>query len=98
VVPEAQIQENYLVPHDLRTLEAEASHQTLLIKREGVDAAVYRVCSEAPGHTLVHDDNAWPSANLPAARVVYPVHSALDSHLTTKTGQIPTRISHPALG
>ena len=58
MVVEAQIQENYLVPHNLRTLEAKAGHQTLLIEHKGVDAAMYRVCGEAPGHPYIHDDNA----------------------------------------
>ena len=35
------------------------------------------VGAEAPGHTLVHNDDARASANLPAARVVYPVHCVL---------------------
>jgi hypothetical protein len=64
VVPEAQIQESYLVPHDLGTLEAKAGHQTLLIEREGVDAAMYRVCGEAAGHPFVHDDDARPRADV----------------------------------
>src|SRR6266699_4317448 len=66
-----------LVPHDLGTLQAKSGHQTLLIEGEGIDAAMQGVGGQAPGHTLVHDDNAGPSANLPAARVVYPVHRVL---------------------
>src|SRR5206468_5427920 len=66
-----------LVPHDLGALEAKAGHQTLLIEREGVDAAMHCVRSEAAGHPFVHDDDAWASANFPAARVVYPIHRLL---------------------
>jgi hypothetical protein len=33
-------------PHDLGALEAKASHQTLLIEREGVDVAVQGVGGE----------------------------------------------------
>jgi len=39
-------------------LEAKAGHQTLLIEHKGIDAAMYRVCGEAPGHPFIHDDNA----------------------------------------
>src|SRR6266487_691902 len=64
-------------PHDLGTLEAKTGHETLLIESESVDAAMQGVGSEAPGHSLVHDHHAWTSADLPAARVVYPVHRLL---------------------
>jgi hypothetical protein len=81
IVADTQILEKFnqslVDPHNLGTLEAKAGHQTLLIEREGVDAAMDSVCSEAAGHPFVHDDNARAGANLPAARVVYPIHRLL---------------------
>src|SRR6266446_9690257 len=77
MVAEAQIQENYLVPHDLGTLKAKAGHQTLLIEGEGINATMQGVGAEAPGHPFVHDDDARAGANLPAARIVYPAHRIL---------------------
>jgi len=64
-------------PRDLGALEAKAGHQTLLIEGEGVDAAVQRVGGEAAGHSFVHDDDARAGADLPAARVIYPIHRLL---------------------
>jgi hypothetical protein len=64
-------------PHDFGALEAEAGHQTLLIEDEGVDAAMKGVGREAAGHSFVYDDDARAGADLPAARVVYPVHGVL---------------------
>jgi hypothetical protein len=39
-------------PHDLGALEAKAGHQTLLIEREGVDAAMYRFSCRFHGCVL----------------------------------------------
>jgi hypothetical protein len=64
-------------PHDLGALQAKAGHQTLLIKSEGVDAAMEGVCGKAAGHSFVHDDDARAGPNLPAARVVYLIHCFL---------------------
>ena len=79
MVAETQIQENHLllVPNDLGTLETEAGHQTLLVESEGVDAAMDGVGGEAASHSFVHDDDARAGADLPAARVVYPIHRLL---------------------
>jgi hypothetical protein len=55
-------------------LETKASHQTLLIESESVNATMQGVGGEAPGHPFIHNDDARTSANLPAARVVNPVH------------------------
>src|SRR5262249_47566648 len=33
--------------------------------------------AEAAGHPFIHDDDARAGANLPAARVVYPIHCIL---------------------
>src|SRR5206468_3832289 len=74
--PEKKIR-HLVDPHDLGALEAKAGHQTLLIEGEGVDAAVQRVGGEAAGHSFVHDDDARAGADLPAARVIYPVHCVL---------------------
>src|SRR5204863_4330705 len=35
------------------------------------------VGGEAPSHSLVHNDDARAGADLPAARVVYPIHCLL---------------------
>src|SRR6266536_4404649 len=73
--PKSEKKNNYLLinPHDLGALEAKASHQTLLVEGEGVDAAMQCVGGKAAGHSLVHDDNAGTRTNLPPARIVYPV-------------------------
>ena len=69
---------SYLVdPHNLGALETKAGHQTLLIESEGVDAAMDGVGSEAAGHSFVYDVNARTRADLPAARVVHPIHRLL---------------------
>jgi adenylosuccinate synthase len=58
-------------------LQAKAGHQTLLIEGKSLDAAMQSVGGQAAGHSFVHNDNAWTSANLPAGRIVYPVHCIL---------------------
>src|SRR5205823_12566068 len=58
----------YLVDsHDLVALEAKASHQSLLIDCEGVDAAMYSVGCEPASHSFIHDADARFSANFQAA-------------------------------
>src|SRR5205814_7512937 len=64
-------------PHNLGALEAKAGHQALLIESEGVNAAMQGVGGEASGHPFVHDDEARVGPDLPAARVVYPIHRIL---------------------
>ena len=72
-----KIEQILLDPHDLGALETKASHQTLLIECEGVNAAMHSIGGEAAGHPFVHDDDARPGADLPAARIVYPIHRIL---------------------
>ena len=62
---------------DLGAVKTKAGHQPLLIESEGVDAAMDGIGGEAAGHSFVHDDNARAGADLPAARVVYPIHRIL---------------------
>ena len=64
-------------PHDFGALETKSRHQTLLIESEGVNAAMHGVGGEAPGHSFVHDHDAGAGADLPAARIVYPIHRLL---------------------
>src|SRR5439155_6571258 len=64
-------------PHDLGALEPKACHQTLLIENEGVDPAMQGISAETASHSFINDDDARAGANLPAAGVVYPVHSFL---------------------
>src|SRR5437660_82404 len=53
---------------------------------------MYRVCSEAAGHPFVHDDNARAGADLPAARVVYPIHRLLVHQEEGVTVPLNTRL------
>ena len=62
---------------NLRTLEAKAGHQTSLIERESINAAMEGIRAKAPGHSFIHDDDAWAGANLPSAGFVDPVERAL---------------------
>src|SRR5882724_5023123 len=62
---------------DLGALETKAGHQTLLVESEGVDAAMHGVSGEAARHSFVHDNDARAGADLPATRVVYPIHRLL---------------------
>src|SRR5260370_24093410 len=64
-------------PHDFGALETQAGHQTLLIESAGVYAAMNGIGGEAAGHPFVHDDDTGAGADLPAARVVYPIHRLL---------------------
>ena len=64
-------------PHDFGALKTKAGHQTLLVESERVDAAMHGIGAEAPCHSLVHDDDARAGADLPPARVVYPIHRFL---------------------
>ena len=62
---------------DLRSLDTQPGHQAALVKGKGIDAAMHGIGSEAAGHSFVHDDDARAGADLPAARVIYPIHRLL---------------------
>src|SRR6266436_4453008 len=64
-------------PRDLGALKTKAGHQPLLIESEGVNAAMDGIGGEAARHSFVHDDDTRARADLPAARVVYPIHRLL---------------------
>jgi len=51
-------------PRDLGALKTKAAHQTLLIEREGVNAAMDGIGGEAAGHSFVHDDDTQPTRRL----------------------------------
>ena len=72
-------------PHDFGALKTKAGHQTLLVESERVDAAMHGIGAEAPRHSFIDDDDARAGADLPAARVVYPIHRLLvhqEEHVT----------------
>src|SRR6266480_3516899 len=60
-------------PHDFGALKTKGGHQTLLVESERVDAAMHGIGAEAPRHSFIDDDDARAGADLPAARVVYPI-------------------------
>jgi len=62
---------------DFRSLDTQPGHQATLVKGECVDAAMHGVGGEAAGHSFVHDDDARAGPDLPAARVIYPIHRLL---------------------
>src|SRR5437867_5422141 len=57
-------------PRDLRSLDADASHEALLVEDEGVDVARDRVAGDRLPDALVDDDEARTNADLePVGRV-----------------------------
>src|SRR5438046_943202 len=57
-------------PRDLRSLNARAGHEALLVEDEGVDVARDRVAGDRPPDARVHHDEARTDADLePAGRV-----------------------------
>src|SRR6266403_4141410 len=58
---------------DLRALDTKPSHQTALVKGEGVDAAMHGIGSETPRHSFINKHDTWTGPNLPSMGIVYPI-------------------------
>lgn len=54
-------------PRDLRALDSDPRHESLLVEDKSVDVALDRSRREIPGDTDVDDDDARADAKLPAA-------------------------------
>ena len=54
--------------HYSRALKTEASHQTALIERERINAAMQRVCRKTAGHPFIYNDHpgsVWDFGAIP---------------------------------